>query len=279
MSQDFDFSQDTEFRKLLDWRLDVDLTVAALELARDSYPTLDFSVTQDWIKARADEVRSVVAKTDSEREALAIVAKHIAVTHGIAGSDAAYRTSESSFLNRIIANKTGIPIALSLLHIAVCRELSIDLQPVGAPRHFLSRISTPDGPLFLDAFAGARILTEAATVEWLLDLTKLPRREITRNLQPVAPRAIISRMLNNLKVLYASEESWDAVWKVQSRLSALNPSDYAERRDLAICAVKAQRCGAAIRLLKSLLKTCPEEDRSVLENQLKLAERELPNWN
>lgn len=279
MSQDFDFSQDTEFRKLLDWRLDVDLTVAALELARDAYPSLDFSITQDWIKVRADELRPLIRKASSERESLEIAAKHLALTHGIVGSEAAYKDPDASFLNRIIDKKTGIPIALTVLHVAVCQQVGIDLQPVGAPRHFLSRILTPEGALFLDAFAGARILTEAATVEWLMTLTKMPRREITRSLQPAAPRAIISRMLNNLKVLYANDEKWDSVWKVQSRLSALNPSDYAERRDLAICAVKAQRCGAAIRLIKSLLKTCPEEDRPTLEQQLELAERELPQWN
>lgn len=279
MSQDFDYSQDTEFKKLLDWRTDVDLTVAALELARDAYPNLDFSVTQDWVAARADEVRGEVARAGDEREALELVAKHLSVTHGIVGDGAAYKDPESSYLNRIIENKFGIPISLTLLHVAVCRELGIDLQPVGSPRHFLSRIETPAGPLFLDAFAGCRILTEAAAVEWLETLTRMPRREITRNLVPVAPRLIIHRMLNNLKVIYADRERWEATWKIQSRLTALNPSDYAERRDLAIVAVKSQRCGAAIRLIKSLLLSCPEEDREALEGQLKLAERDIPLWN
>ncbi len=279
MSQDFDFSQDTEFKKLLDWRTDVDLTVAALELARDAYPNLDFSVTQNWIEERADEVRGGVARASNEHDALELVAKHLSVTHGIVGEAAAYKDPEASYLNRIIENKFGIPISLTLLHVAVCQKVGIDLQPIGSPRHFLSRIETTAGPLFLDAFAGSRILTEAAAIEWLETLTHMPRREIVRNLVPVAPRSIIHRMLNNLKVIYADRERWEATWKIQSRLTALNPSDYAERRDLAVVAVKSQRCGAAIRLIKSLLQSCPEEDREALEGQLKLAERDIPLWN
>lgn len=279
MSQDFDFSQDTEFKKLIDWRPDIDLTVAALELARDAYPMIDFAVTQNWIVARADELRMVAARTSDEHEAIEIVAKHIAVEHGIIGSEAAYKSPDASFLNRIIEKKLGIPISLTLLHVAVCRELGIDLQPVGSPRHFLSRIDTPAGPLFLDAFAGARIMTETETLDWLSELTHLSRREIARNLEPATPRTIISRMLNNLKVIYAEEENWESTWKVQSRLMALNPSSYPERRDLAIVAVKAQRSGAAIRLIKSLLKGCPEEDREGLEELLEQSQRELPMWN
>lgn len=279
MSLEFDHSRDTEFNKLLAWRTDVDLTRAALELARDAYPHLEFSVVTNWIQARVDELRPIVSRTTSEREALEIVAKNIACEHGIVGSEAAYSKPDGSFLQRVIETGQGIPISLSLIHIAVCRELGIELQGVGAPRHFLARLDTLEGPLFLDAFAGCRILTRDETVEWLSSLTGMTKREVARHLEPVGPRPIIFRMLNNLKVIYAEQLDWTGVWKVQSRITALSPSEYAERRDLALAATQADRAGQAIRLLKSLLNSCPENDREMLQLHLKHAESIVHRWN
>ena len=279
MSLDFDFSSDTEFTKLLEWRTDIDLIVAALELARDAYPNLDFATTQHWVDARVAELRSSVRRATNERDAVETVARHLSLEHGILGSVAAYKDPDASYLNRIIEKRHGIPISLTLLHMAVCQKLGVDLQPVGSPRHFLSRVDTVDGPLFLDAFAGCRLMDENETLEWLSALSNLPLEDIARQLKPVAPRAIITRMLNNLKVIYADRDNWDATWRVQYRLTALGRGDYAERRDLAIVAVKAQRFGTAIHLLKSLLKTCPSEDRPVLLDQLKLAEGSIHLWN
>ena len=42
------FAGDEEFAKLLVRQDDVDLEIAALELARDASPSLDFSATLTW---------------------------------------------------------------------------------------------------------------------------------------------------------------------------------------------------------------------------------------
>jgi len=61
---------DNEFLKLLTRRNDVDLTIVALELARDVYPDLDFHTTLDWIDARAEELSGVVARAKADVDAL-----------------------------------------------------------------------------------------------------------------------------------------------------------------------------------------------------------------
>ena len=108
---------------------------------------------------------------------------------------------------------------------------------------------------------------------------KVPPSDVERSLSPVEPRLIIQRMLTNLKVIYAKHEDWSAAWSVQNRLLALNPAQYSERRDLALLAVKSDRHGVAIRLLKSLINSCPEEDREVLSQQLDEAGRQVARWN
>ena len=279
MSFDCDFSQDVQFQKLLARRSDVDLTGAALELARDAHPQLNFQTVRDWISSRAEEIHSLIVRADSDREALEILAQTIAVEHNIVGSSDAYQTASGSFLNEVIQTGRGIPISLSVLYMGVADQLGMELTGVAAPMHFLTRLETLEGPLFLDAFCGRRILTESEAVDWLHSISNVPESRIQRALSPTEPRQIIRRMLTNLKVLHARLQNWDAAWVVQNRLLALTPEQYSERRDLALVAVKSGRPGVAVRLLKSLLDSCPEDDREMLSQHLDEAGRQVAQWN
>lgn len=279
MTTECDFSKDTEFRRLLARDVNVDLTRAALELARDSHPDLDFQPTLDWIAARADELRPQILRSSSDRDALDLVARTISIKHQIAGSHSAYADADASCLNRVIEKRRGIPISLAVLYVSVCQSAGLELNGVASPMHFLSRAESPEGPLFLDAFAGRRILTYSETVSWLGKLTGLPHNTITRSLEPTDTRTIITRMLTNLKVLHARQENWAAAWPVQQRLVALDPVRYSERRDLALIALRSDRPGVAVRLLNSLLNSCPEDERELLESQIETAEQQIHRWN
>src|SRR5262245_31712261 len=113
MGMDFleDFSADVEFLKLLGRQDDqVNLTAAALELARDSYPKLDFATVFRWIDQRAGELKGPMARAGSDEALLAELAGCLAKRHGIVGSREIFEQADGSFLNRAIERKTGIPI-------------------------------------------------------------------------------------------------------------------------------------------------------------------------
>jgi regulator of sirC expression with transglutaminase-like and TPR domain len=86
-------------------------------------------------------------------------------------------------------------------------------------------------------------------------------------------------MLNNLKVLYARQSNWSAAWMVQHRLTALQPSSYCERRDLALISLHANRPGPALDLLRSCLRNCPEDEKPTLEHHLQEASSQICRWN
>src|SRR5260221_3093973 len=114
-----DFSADTEFLKLLGRQEDqVNLTAAALELARDAYPDLLFEPTFSWIEGRAAELRGPMTRAGSDEAILGELSACLALTHGIVGSSEIFEHADGSFLNRVIEQKTGIPISLSVLYMA-----------------------------------------------------------------------------------------------------------------------------------------------------------------
>jgi regulator of sirC expression with transglutaminase-like and TPR domain len=275
-----DFAADAEFRKFLGRQDDnVNLTAAALELARDAYPDLVFESVFRWIDDRAGELCGPVARAGSDEGLLGELGACLAKCHEIIGSREIFEHADGSFLNRVIERKTGIPISLSVLYMAVAERTGIVLKGVAAPGHFLTCYETLDTPLFVDAFAGGTVRTFAETADWLVETQGVARENVRTALQPVGARPIIIRMLNNLKTLYAKQGEWRLCWQVQHRLLALQPAAYNERRDWAVIAIKAGRSGQAVEMLESCLETCPPEDREFLKKQRHEAHGKLAQWN
>jgi regulator of sirC expression with transglutaminase-like and TPR domain len=278
MNSEVDFSQDEHFQRLLA-RKPCSLTMINLEIARDAYPELDFASTLDWFDHRRQELVAHFRGMHSEQEQLEVLAQSISLDHEVTGSEAAYRTADGSFLNRVIETGQGIPISLSLLYMEVAERLGLTLSGVSTPLHFLTMAETAAGPIFLDGYSGGRLLTEGEATDWLCSLTQLERHQVERSFEPADNRTIVIRMLNNLRTLYAGNEDWSSAWTVQNRLVAISPASYPLRRDLALIAFKAQHSSTAARLLKSLLNSCPEEEREFLTSQLDEAQRDIPRWN
>ena len=279
MMADEEFLQDTEFQKLLARRTDVDLTTAALEIARDAYPLLDFAPVMQWIDNCAGDLSSPLAFARTDLDTARAIGKCLAGQHGLTGSTESYESADGSFLHRVIELRRGIPISLSVLYIAVATRAGCPLSGVSAPGHFLTRYETMDGPLFIDAFAHGNVETLHECLARVQTGIGLTGDAALSALEPVGPRSIIIRMLNNLKALYITQNQWPAAYVVQRRLAALQPGSYSERRDLAMVTLKADRPGPAVNLLEACLETCPEDEKQLLETQLAEARRQLIRWN
>lgn len=279
MLTDYDFARDTEFTKLMARSDDVRLTEVALELARDAYPQLDFSVTLDWIAERAGGISSGILHAHTEEAALNLLSDCLAGLHGLRGTRDAYFHADSSYLNRVIETGRGIPISLSVLYMAVANQAGLLLEGVAAPGHFMTRYEAVDGPLFVDAFASGEVLTLDQMLLRVTLSTGFSEERALCVLEPASPRTIVIRMLNNLKSLYFEQEKWDAAWKVQHRLAALQPTSYEERRDLGLLSVKANRPGPAVDLLETCLKSADKSEVTALELHLAEARRQLSEWN
>ena len=139
---------------------------------------------------------------------------------------------------------------------AVGKRLGIELKGVAAPSHFLVRYESVEGPLFLDPFFRGRIFTFSECRQWLEKLTGMPKQAIESTLQPVGPRKIILRMLNNLKKIYGEQNNFSAAWTVKHRIAALEPASFQQRKDLAVISLKTNRPGEAIESLESRLRSC-----------------------
>ena len=273
------FEHDQQFMRLVRRETDVDLVTAALEIARDGQTDLMFEPTRVRLQRSVARLTHPVTQAGSDVEELKLLVRYMTEELNLRGDDDCFSEPDASYLNRVLETGRGIPISLSLIYLNIANELGIPLEPIAAPSHFLTRLQTDSGNLYVDAFDHGRIMDEAECLEWLHGITELPVAEIRRSFKPVDERTIMIRMLNNLKALFGNQEMWVSAWRVQCRLSMLIPGSYRERRDHAILTLRAGRPGEAMDLLQSCLNVCPVDERPVLNQHLSQAKRDVPNSN
>ncbi|MAT15646.1 MAG: hypothetical protein CMJ46_10300 [Planctomyces sp.] len=273
------YEDDREFSKLLERRSDVDLAVVNLELSRDAYPELNFTETLAWIDQRGRELAVEMKSSDGDLTRLQRIANCLGNRHELRGSVQSFQSVDGSYLHKVIEQRHGLPIVMSILYQAVAEQVGINLHGVAAPMHFLLGHMDGDEPLYIDPFAGGEVMSREDCLIFLSKRTNFAFEELEPYLRPARPRDVVTRLLNNLKAMYAQEQNWEASFKVQQRLYSLEPADYANRRDLGIVAFHAGKTGKAWHLLKSCLAEASEKEQVVLAGFLNQAERKLAEWN
>ena len=151
---------------------------------------------------------------------------------GFAGNRTDYYDPRNSFLNEVLDRRLGIPITLSVLVMEVGRRLGVPLAGVGMPGHFLVRDKV-DPTVFVDAFAGGVVLDERGCERLFQSLQGPDQRLDTQFLLPVPRLAIVSRLLGNLRAIYAQRRDTTSLLWVTLLRTRLPDADHIVWREHA----------------------------------------------
>lgn len=226
---------------------DVPLDEAALLVAAHAYPDLDVPAEL----ARLDLLASTCAVPTLDG-----LCRHLFDELGFSGNTRRYGDPRNSFLNEVVSRRVGIPISLSVLTIEVGRRVGVPLVGVGLPGHFLVR-SADDPSVLLDPFnAGRRLGLE--------DCTELFRAVHGAGapfdpdlLAPVGPRAILVRMLANLRQVYGATGDARGLGEVLRLRVAIPASSVPDWADLARALASLGRYPEAATILDELSEALP----------------------
>ncbi|MCH2204025.1 MAG: transglutaminase-like domain-containing protein, partial [Fuerstiella sp.] len=186
MSAIHSFQNDAQFLRLVRRETDVDLVVAALELARDEQPELEFAATLETLRSAVASLTRSVAIAGDDLSELHVLIQHMTEELQLHGDESCYNDPTSSYLNCVLDSGRGLPITLSVVYIAIANELGIPLEGIAAPSHFITRLNSDSGIVYIDPFRRGHIMDEVECVEWLHEITELPTSEIYPTLQPVS---------------------------------------------------------------------------------------------
>lgn len=149
------------------------------------------------LAAGAREAVPDEAPLEARLEALRV---YIHETCGFHGNRENYYDPENSFLSSVLGRRTGIPVTLALVYLALGRRLSLPLCGIGMPMHFLVGCRVGREWRYLDPFYRGR---EMSRGECLLVLERAGL-EAGAVLRPSPVVAILERMARNLILVYHS---------------------------------------------------------------------------
>jgi regulator of sirC expression with transglutaminase-like and TPR domain len=122
---------------------------------------------------------------------------------GFTGNNSNYYDPRNSFLNDVLARRTGIPITLALVYLEIARRIGFPMIGIGMPGHFMIRPDFEDSEIFIDTFNHGEILFAEDCRQKLMNIYQQKIPALTAALvPPVTKRQFIARMLNNLQVIY-----------------------------------------------------------------------------
>ena len=170
----------------------------ALLVARVLNPAVDpegIRQALDDLAARAPEP----VRDSNPTIALPALAAHLYERCGFDGARADYPNPANSLLDRVIERRTGLPITLSVVYLAVADRVGMPLEGVGLPGHFVLRHPGATDRPYLDPFNRARLLNESDCVEIVQAYGFTLRPE---HLAAVSPQEISARICRNLIAAY-----------------------------------------------------------------------------
>ncbi len=229
----------------------LDLAQGALMMADIAYADLNAAHYQRRLDALTTVVREALGTTarglrrssralrerSMATRVLETLRETLADHEGLSGNTEDYYDPRNTYLHETLDRGVGLPITLSVIYLEVARRLGIPLRGVGLPSHFMVKWPLPreeGGDLYLDAFHGGKILDATECRTFILELMgatgALPYFD-PRWSAPLGARAILTRMLNNLKVIYLHRGESRLALEVVERLVLLRPDMPEELRD------------------------------------------------
>jgi len=266
-----------DFRQAVDRPEDlIDLGRAALTIALPDYPDLDIPECL----AQIDEL--AVAVTE-RRGAVADVYRSLAALNYILFTERRFRGNrddyfdpKNSFLNEVLARKTGIPISLSVLYIEVGQRIGLKLFGVGFPGHFLVKYAGSREEIVVDPFAGGEVRSREDLAGMIRQLYGDKVSLHAKFLEPVTKKQILQRMLANLKAIYRKKNDLVKSLTVLDRLIILDPTGKDDIRERGGLYLRLECFTQARADFESYIRLAPDADdaASIREQIISLANQE-----
>lgn len=217
----------------------------ALIIAAVDQPSVDIDVYVDRVTEMASEIKSGLPDVADEAQRRIALDQYLFEENGFRGDTTEYYHRANSHLNRVIDDREGLPITLSILYLELGRQLGLRMEGVGLPGHFVVRHLPKSGePQLIDVFERGQDVSASAAE--MMVLANTGRALVDSDLRHQSTAEILSRVLNNLMGVAAGSEDADAMLRYAEAMVAVNPGQVRHRLARAQLRGYTGRLNAAI---------------------------------
>lgn len=246
----------------------INLERAALYLAQEEYPDLEIDAYLNALDTMAAEVTERLPAESYPLKTIQAINQFLYDDLGFYGNSDDYYDPRNSFLNQVIDRRTGIPITLSLVYLAIAKRLDFPMVGIGMPGHFIIRPVANEMEIFVDPFARGEILFPQDCQERLNQIYGQPVRLHSQHLAAVTSQQFLARILTNLKMVYLHQGTLAKALAAIERILLLFPNAAIELRDRGILYYRLDRWSAARADLEAYLKLVPAAQDADMIQQL-----------
>jgi len=237
----------------------IDLLRAALAIARAEYPDLRLEPYIARIDSLGRRVCSQVSDYGDANATIAAINRVLFDQEHFRGNREHYYDPRNSFLNEVLDRKLGIPISLSIVYLEVAKRAGLPLFGVGMPGHFLLKHYDPEGrQVLIDVYDRGAIVS-SGECQNKLDEIYLGHLDLRPEfLVAVSKRQILTRMLNNLKNIYASSRNFRKALLIVDMVLAIYPRSPEDVKQRAMLRYSLDDWRGAVDDLDDYLKMSPD---------------------
>ena len=198
---------------------DLDLEQAVWLLCQTQYPNINPLAYTALFDSYAADLRVRVDFGAPLDRIIGTINYYLFHDLGFSGNESAYYDPDNSYLNRVVDRRTGNPISLCVVYLAVAKRLQLPITGIGMPGHFVCRLQTSRGEVYIDPFRKGKLMTKGDCIKFLINSGHDFHDGF---LAPVTPRRILLRICSNLHNIYTNLNLPDETLRFQRYIVALS---------------------------------------------------------
>ena len=162
----------------------------------------------------AEGVARLITPEATPREKVQCLARYLGQEQGLGGCGNDYYHPRNGYLPWAMEFRCGLPITLTLIYMLVGMRLSIPVEGIAAPGHFLARL----GGIIFDPYRHGRVLTDG---EWDMIASEVPIKQRLVLTKPCTPIQTMHRLLINVRNCYVKRDDAASRRMVDNYLAVL----------------------------------------------------------
>ncbi|MBL26749.1 MAG: hypothetical protein CMM50_04250 [Rhodospirillaceae bacterium] len=232
----------------------IDILESALLLAAVAAPDIDLGPYRAHLQSLVDETDT--AQELGKPQALQAVLHE---RHQYAGDVETYDDLRNADLIQVIDRRRGLPVAIGILYIGICRALGWQASGLAFPGHFLINIDEDGRRLIVDPFAGGET-RDAEDLRSLLKTVAGVEAELKpHHYAPVSDREVLVRLQNNIKTRAIDRSDFPLAIRAVEHTLLIAPDNLPAIRELGLLQARAGNLRRAVETLEDFLARSPAD--------------------
>ena len=193
--------------------------------------------------------------------------------NGFHGSRLDYYHQANSYMNRVIDDRVGLPITLSILYMELGKRIGLDVRSVPLPGHFVVKVVDGKREQLIDVFDNAKKMSfeQAKTLVGSSVGTRVSDEQLTKLtrgfMDSATQKSVFIRLITNLRGLAERDQQNQRLLRYFEALVLTDPNNPEYRGLRAVVRFQEKRYASAIEDLDWFFEAKPDGiDLNEIEN-------------